>query len=753
MNMRPEQFLRHVAKPVLALITTAVFAGLTSLTTAQPADIAYNIPRISNSPTLDGTLSENEWSQAARIEVNIETNPSDNIEAAVKAHALVMEDGQVLYVAFVAEDPDPSQIRAFYRDRDRAWSDDWMGILFDTFNDERRAFEFFTNPLGVQMDAIFDDVNQREDSSWNGIWESIGQVTETGYTVELAIPLKQLRFRANQPVQIWGIEAIRRYPRNRITTIRSNPRDRDISCAICQFSKAEGLANLEPSRNLEIIPTLTTTAVETRDPAIGDWEGGDLDPEASLDVRWGITQDMYLNATLNPDFSQVEADSAQLDINNTFSLFFPERRTFFLDGADYFNSFRNLVYTRNIANPDYGLKLTGKTGDHTYAVMTADDDSTSFILPGNLRSRIATLNDTQSNIAIARYRYDIFQNSSIGTTFTDRRGDDYQNSVLSVDAILRPTDRDTLYLQSVHSETDNPVEIQNSYGLEDSVSGHNHVVEYRHNDARWDARVAYEDIGDDFRADLGFINRVGYKFVVANVGHTWRWDSADSFFTRIRFAADYDRTEDQNGLKLEEEVEYFINGNGPWQSYFNILIGGSDTYWNGQYFEEQFNNFNFGFSPYSNLEIQMQYRFEDIVDFTNTQLGESVILRPEIRYQWGQHLQLNLEHTRQEFDVDGGRLFTANITDFRTTYQFNTRSFLRLILQYSDTERDQSLYNDSVQSRSKNFTTQLLYSYKVNAATRFFVGYSDAGFQNDSYDSLQQTNRTFFAKFSYAWQP
>jgi len=146
-------------------------------------------------------------------------------------------------------------------------------------------------------------------------------------------------------------------------------------------------------------------------------------------------------------------------------------------------------------------------------------------------------------------------------------------------------------------------------------------------------------------------------------------------------------------------------------------------------------------------------RIEDIVDFANTRLGDSRRYTPSINYQWGRHLQLDLSHTHQTFDVDGGRLFTADLTELRSTWQFNVRSFVRFIVQHSDTQRDRSLYIRPVQSRSKELTTQLLYSYKLSAQTLFFLGYSDAGFQNDSLESIETSGRTLFAKFSYAWQP
>lgn len=713
----------------------------------------YDIPRVDTAPTIDGEVGEAEWADATRIEVGIEFQPGDSVPAAVKADALLMEDGEVLYIAFIAEDPDPDSIRAYYRDRDALWDDDWVGVVLDTFNDERRGYQFFANPLGVQADSIQDDVNNSDDDSWNAIWDSNGTITASGYMVEMAIPFKQLRFTPSDDEQVWGLDLIRHYPRDRRNRISIAPRDRDISCYLCQISKAEGFAELERSRNLEVIPTVTATSIQTRDPKAGTgWRSDAVDPDGGLDVRWGINQDLYLNATINPDFSQVEADSAQLDINNTFSLYFPERRTFFLDGADYFNSSQNLVHTRNIADPDFGAKLTGKSGAHAFGLLTARDEQTSFLMPGSLSSQVASLGDMESDVTIGRYRYDIFENSSIGALVTDRRGDGYSNTVSSLDAVLRPTSSDAITIQTMHSESEYPLLIQNSFSQAANLSDSFHSFDYRHNDRRWDVWIGYRDVGADFRADLGFISRVDYDYFVTRVGHSWRRDG-DSFFSRIRVALDYDITHDQSGFELEEEFEIFLNMDGPLQSRLDGLFGGSKTYWNGQYFDEQFNQLSLSFSPAPGLELGLYVRVEDIVDFANTRLGRSRRVGPEISYQWGRHVEIDVEYTHQQFDVDGGRLFNAALTDAEFTYQFSARSFLRFTAQYIDRDRDPSLYLRPVQSRSRELTSQLLYSYKVNAATRFFVGYSDAGFQDDSLQSIEQTNRTFFAKFSYAWQP
>lgn len=713
----------------------------------------FEIARTDSAPDIDGEVNAAEWADATRVSLAFEFSPSENIPAAVRTEALIMEDGETLFIAFIAQDPDPSQIRAFYRDRDQISGTDYVGVSLDTFNDESRSFDFIVSPLGVQYDSTNDDLSGSEDDSWNALWDSAGQITDTGYMTEMAIPLKQLRFRSGAGLKTWGVRFVRDYPRDRRYRFSNIPQNRNISCLVCQYSKAEGLADVQPGRNLEIIPTVTASALRTRpNPAVDRWSDVDSDTDAGADLRWGINQDTYLNATLNPDFSQVEADSAQLEINNTFSLFFPEKRTFFLDGANYFNSNLNVVHTRNIADPDYGVKLTGRAGRHSYGLLQASDTTTSFMIPTNEASSVATLGDTGSDVSVLRYRQDVLANSSIGTVLTHREGGDYSNTVAGVDGRLRLSDSDVINVQLLRSQSEYPLAVQTRYRQDHSLSDQTMLLEYRHNDRRWDVWVEHVDFGKDFRADMGFINRVDYTRNTVRTGHTWRYE-AGNFFDRIRVALDWDNTFDQEGLELEEEFEVFLEMDGPLQSQVNGLFGGSKTYFNGLYFDEQFNQLSVALRPSSDLYMRMLVRIEDIVDFANTRLGDSRRYTPSLNYQWGRHLQMDLSHTHQTFDVKGGRLFTANLTELRSTYQFNVRSFLRLIVQYGDTDRDQSLYIRPVQSRSKELTTQLLYSYKLSAQTLFFVGYSDTGFQNDSLNSVETSSRALFAKFSYAWQP
>jgi hypothetical protein len=203
-------------------------------------------------------MDEAAWRQATQINLDNETHPGENIPALVDTVAYVIEDGERLYIAFDARDPNPTQIRAYLQDRDSAWNDDFVGVVLDTYNDERRAFEFFSNPLGVQMDQTNDDVNQHQDSSWDAIWDSAGTINGKGFIVEMEIPLSQLRFPKKDGKQTWGIDLIRFYPRDKRHRLSNNINDRSRNCYLCNFSEIEGMDNAEPGRDLEIVPTLTS---------------------------------------------------------------------------------------------------------------------------------------------------------------------------------------------------------------------------------------------------------------------------------------------------------------------------------------------------------------------------------------------------------------------------------------------------------------------------------------------------------------
>ncbi len=274
----------------------------------------FEIRRASGPIKIDGALDEPAWADALTFDLPYEWSPGDNVTPPVETEFLATYDDDYLYAAWRAHDPNPADVRAHLMDRDAIATfvqDDHVLLMIDTFNDERRAFQFRVNPLGVQADAVFSQNEGIEDFSFDMIWDSAGRIDDEGYVVEIAIPFDQIRFPRTTGAQTWGFDVGRSYPRNVRHRIASSPRDRGNICVLCQADKVTGFENLEPGRNLEITPTLTADRTDTLDA----FPGGDLvsegeDVEAGLSVRWGITPNLSLNAAVNPDFSQVEADVA-----------------------------------------------------------------------------------------------------------------------------------------------------------------------------------------------------------------------------------------------------------------------------------------------------------------------------------------------------------------------------------------------------------------------------------------------------------
>ena len=718
----------------------------------QPIRISYHIPHVKTAPKIDGIVGEDEWADAERVQLTNETHPSQNIPALVETEVFLMEDGANFYLAFIAHDPHPDKIRAYYRDRDSSYDDDFVGVVIDTFNDERRAFEFFVNPLGTQMDLINDDVVGNEDDSWNAIWDSAGDINDHGYTVEMKIPLNQLRFTAGLEEQVWGIDLLRFYPRDKRHRLSNNTWDYSITCYLCQLKKAEGFAKLQEKTNLQLVPTVTASySADRPSPATDNHWQQDFNPQFGMDVRWGINQDFYLNATYNPDFSQVEADVAQLDVNNTFSLFYPERRDFFLDGADYFNTDTNLVHTRNISSPDFGAKITGKRNGNTYGLFFANDTNTNFIIPGKEGSQIASLEDTKSLNTVLRYRRDINRNTNIGFIVTDRRAGDYSNTLAGIDGNIRIGNSDRIAVQILKSYSKYPGSIRSQYGQRAKINDEAYRFNYNHDDDHWFWTVQFREFGDDFRADMGFINRVDFRRALVGGGHAWRF-GPERKFNFFNTGFNYLKTWDEAGKKLEQEFLVFANANGPMQSFLHFNFNRREHFYNGQFFDEYVVHFFGNIKPRAGMFIGLNIDTGDRIDYANTRLGQILTVGPEARMQIGKHLQFRLQYNYQQLNVDGGNLYSTSLADMRVTYQFGIRSFLRAIVQYSDTRRNTDLYTFAIDETSKTLAAQLLYSYKINPQTRFFIGCSTSGFQNDELGTIKSTNYTVFSKFSYAWQ-
>lgn len=712
----------------------------------------YNIARLDKPIVVDGVIDAAEWANAKPVELPFETFPGDNVGARVKTEALLGFDDKNLYVGIRAYDPDVHAIRAHLSDRDSAYQDDFAGIAVDSFNDERRAFEFFVNPLGVQMDLTNNDLTGNEDDSWDAIWASAGKIHGDRWEAEMTIPFSQIRFKHSDDVQTWGIDIVRIYPRDQRYRMGLHRQDRNRSCYVCQMSKLTGFRGITPGRNVELTPTVTAQRTDTRPNLGSPLASGSFDTEPGLTAKWGVTPNLTLNAAINPDFSQVEADSPQLDINNTFALFVNEKRPFFLEGADLFETPFPAVYTRTIASPEVGVKLTGKEGRHGGGIFVAQDAKTNLIIPGSQGSSVTTL-DEKNIAAVLRYRYDVGKRSNVGALFTARSGGDYSNRVAGFDWNFRLNDADTIRGQVMTSNTEYPAAIASRFGQAPSLSGQAAFIRYRHSSREWYWNASYEYAGDDFRADSGFMPQVGYGIASAGVERTfWPQKDKKTWWSRMYWGGDYNRTgEMKSGNVLEEEWETWYGFGGPKQSFVNLDGGTRDRFYNGRSFEnEKFVNIFTEMTPFKRLYVSAELNAGDQIDFANTRPATRVRFAPSIRYNATRHLELRLSDARERLYVDDGRLYTADVGELRAVYQFNVRMFVRAILQYTDIQRDPSLYTFAVDAHSQRFFPQLLFSYKVNPQTVLFVGYASTRLANDTYD-VTEADRTLFVKVGYAW--
>ena len=750
-----------VSKPhalIAALLLCAPFAQARQA--VAPADAANavaggRIPLLQGEIAIDGKLDDAAWQGALVQEIGYDVQPGDNTPAPVKTTVRIGYTADALYVAFHAMDSDPVQIRAHLRDRDAMFNDDWVGVFLDTFNDNRRGYELVVNPLGVQGDLIRDESNteNQEDASWDGLWDSAGQLTAEGYDVEIRIPFSTLRFPHGGGGQRWGISLFRNWPRDKRHQLASHQVPRESNCFQCQWGKYEGLAGAQQGRNLEIVPTLTVGTTQDRDHAGERWRSGDTSIEPGVDVSWAPSPAMTLNATLNPDFSQVETDQLQLAFNDSFALFYQEKRPFFLEGADYFTSQFDVLYTRQIADPDFGLRVTGRTGSGAYGAIVARDATTLLLVPGVLGSGFEQL-DQKANVAVGRYRYDFNTHFSVGAIGTFRQGDDYSNNVAGVDARWQQGSH-TATAQFLRSQSEYPADIVDGYrdelGGDATPSGNAWRAAYSFGNRNWSFDAWHMDIDPGFRADLGFMGQVGYDKSLVGAGHSWFRDG--QAFNRINAYVDFDITHRFDGQLLERELEAQVNAQGPMQSSLRLHGLTRARYWEGQLFDEHYVDVNASVRPNGKLQLGAYVQVGQMLDLAADRTGRRTMVELSGNLNVGRGVALDMDLVHQRMRRDGGTAFTASVLNAGGSWQFDPRQRLRITVQGSKVDRNQALYADAVNESARDWAAQLVYSYKLNPRTAVYAGASYGAFMDDDNPELFGSTRSVFLKLSYGWQP
>lgn len=759
MNPRPASGLDTPDIPRIGLLVgTLLLLCAAPARAADPApETPLTVTRISDRIEIDGDLSDGAWQGVTPITTWYETNVGDNVAPQVRNSARLAYDGEFLYAAFDFEDPKPHAVRAPIGDHDAvSGSTDYGGLIIDGHNDGKTAQMFLANPNGVQYDAITSDASG-EDSAPDFYWDAAGRITPTGWALEIRVPFSSLRY-TELDAPTWGILLYRNYPRDRRYQFFSARLPRGVNCFICNSSRLTGLEDLPQGSHLVAAPFATAARASAPRAGLGTpLEHEDVDAEFGLDVKWNPGAGTAIDATINPDFSQVESDAAQISANERFALFFPEKRPFFLEGVDLFSTPLSAVYTRTVTSPNAGLRATGRFGPTAYtALITQDEGNGVVVLPGPEGSEAAA-QDFKSDVGIVRLRRDLGTSFvSVLATAREVHGGG-SNRVFGPDVQWRPRPSDSIAGQLLWSATRTPrrPDLAGEWDGRDLADGAG-LLYWSHSTRREDWFVQLQSLGSEFRADNGFIPQVGYSQAYFDAGYTIR--PKDAFLSRLRlFTTDYIDVK-PGGDVLSQRVSLGAGMDGRWNSFLRGELNVDALRVGDRLLHRLRPRLNVTAIPGRVVNsLALDSYFGEEIDFANGREGSGVTLTGSFTLRPNDHLELRGNASRRWLDVEDdrgikGRLFTARVERLRATLSFSARSFLRMIGQYTETRRDPDRYTFAVGEKDASFSGSALFAYKLNWQTVLFAGYGDERLFDAESDRLETASRQLFTKISYAWQ-
>lgn len=766
------------------------------------------VPKFATPPVIDGKLDETVWQNAAVLKDFYQIDPGDNIAPSKPTEVLIGYDAKFLYIAFRAFD-EPDKVRSTVAKRDSIFQDDYVGFYLDTFNDKRKAFEMFFNPLGIQGDGVLTE-GRGEDFSVDLLFESKGVLNESGYVVEIAIPFKSIRYEAGKG-KLWGAHFFRRIQRFNRELSSWMPFSRSIDSNLSQAGHLGGLEGISTERTLELIPSLTLsqsgkflnsfgvlpgTLAAGADPGRIVNEPIRFDP--GLTAKFTPSSALTLDLAINPDFAQVEADQLVVTANQRFPIFFPEKRPFFLEGIDIFQTPITAVHTRAIIDPDLAVKLSGKKGRNTFGVMVASDNGPgTFVGDDRLNRDFLPFLDKNAHIGVLRLKRDVGKENSLGMIATTYNFIRKHNDLLGVDGRFRLNKQTTYTFQVLGTTSKN-----NFFDADEDKSryrtgnGLGYTTAYNVSGRNWGWELYAEGFTRDYRADVGFFQRTNSNF--------------NSFYTRYNSdpkpknkLISYHLHQfshvsyDWQGRLYEYETELLAELNLPRSSYAGVWVEpGYERLFDHEFgatrqahpcnpfavvnkctfygadnerSTKKMNISGYVGSNYSKkiqFNAQVTYRMGTFdLDFGNGRkyprvspaallLGVNAPLDPGpgnmlqinagITYQPTNELrtQFNLTKQRLVRNDTGLTAFDINILTFRGTYQFTKATFARTIIDYN-----------TLNQRAR---AQFLAGWTPSPGTSFYVGYNDDMNLNELHPFTRQivpgfrrNSRTFFIKMSY----
>ncbi|MBC7795498.1 MAG: hypothetical protein H7Z37_01335, partial [Pyrinomonadaceae bacterium] len=454
------------------------------------------VPLVVNAPVIDGNINEEFWKQATIFKDFIQTNPGDNAPASKATECFLAYDELNLYFACHCFD-EPDKVRATVAKRDNVFGEDNVRLFLDTYDDQRRAFVLGFNPLGIQQDGIYTE-GQGTDFNVDIVMESKGAMDETGWAVEAKIPFKSLRY-ASGKGKFWGVQVQRNIDRFGDELDSWKPIDRNNPSLLIQAGKLGGLDNIKFEKTLELVPstTLSQTGERIQDNSFISNQRflqRGLKPDIGLTVKYTITPNITLDAAINPDFAEVEADAPIVSANQRFPTFFPEKRPFFLEGVDIFLTPIPIVYTRTIQNPDIAAKLTGKIGKTSFGFLAADDNIIG--------------SDDNAKIGVLRVKTDIGKENSLGFIATARMFPDSRNFLGGVDGKYKPDSSTTFTFQAAASRSNRFFYNPNLNARENRAgNGFAYDLNLDYTKKNYGYTIQANGRTGDYRADVGFTRR------------------------------------------------------------------------------------------------------------------------------------------------------------------------------------------------------------------------------------------------------
>lgn len=781
--------------------TVAIVIALSALLPAQQkgpklavpniavATSSLKIPRLHAAPKLADFEGMEPASDLARQMLKInqftQKEPHDGSPVSQPTEAYLGYTDKNFYAVFLAFDKEPKKLRARMLRRELIDDDDQVGLWLDTFHDQRHAYMFYSNAYGIQQDGLFAE-NQGFDNSFDTLWHTYAKINGNGYMVMIEIPFKSLRFRPDAGND-WGFILIRVIPRNSEHSFFPVNTNR-IQGMLTQEGTLQGFENISPSHNMQFIPYTSVGAfrsLDERDPAGDRFTGKHVDPKAGLDSKIVIKDSLVLDTTINPDFGQIESDDPQVTINQRFAVFFPEKRPFFQENSNFFQTPLNLVFTRNIGDPLYGVRLTGKTGPWAIGTMLANDR-----LPGVSVIDTDPLSGQSAYFGVVRINRELGKNNSIGMIYTDRELHTSPNSfctataceagfnrVGGIDGQMKFGQNWQMNAQAVTSET--------KFNDGTHESGPAYQVYAERSSRTMEFNTMYQDISPGFSTETGFVNRTDYRRFSNFINRTFHPEGKHLTSHGPRL---FELTMwDHNGTRLNYQLNPGYIWNFPRNSFINIFSNWEHERLRPVDFSALTTNRDYthvvggaevGTQYFKWISLDMEMDWGTATNFV-PRTGPPVLgyqntafIHGTIRPTKGLTIENTYIMTRLLDQNTGLNIFNNHIMRSKWNYQFTKEFSLRLIGQYVTTIANPGF---TTLQNAKQFNGDVLFTYLLNPGTAIYVGYN-SDLQNidpsllrtcgglacapgESFDGLLRTRNTFlndgrqiFIKLSYLFR-